>query len=511
MCQRCARLRVRAGRLTCRWYPPQALRKPLSAQIRGMKRSLALAGAGGVAVTLSLPPVHLWWMGPIGVALLLEGVMGTPLRTRAISGVVFAIGWMGPGLFWVSEFHVVGFAVLVMLESGLIAVGILGIQERRMMAVVPAVMVFIEVLRTALPFGGLPLAGIALGQTNGPLLPIAGVVGNLGVAAATAALGTAIVGWRRGQKGPAVCGAVAVGALAFGGFGSIGVTNKANSITVAAVQGGGPRGIRAINADPEKVYQRHIAASARIPDNGADIVLWPEDVLAISGPIQHSQQRFELARLARRVDGELLVGVVEDDGARFHNAAIGWDAFGRLAHRYEKYHRVPFGEYVPLRGLLKHVTDLSVLPRDAYVGKKANVLQFERAKAGVLISFEVFFENRGRTASLDNAELLLVPTNASSYRGSAVPAQEVAAAQLRAVETSRWVVQAAPTGYSAFVSPEGKVVAQTKLGAQEVLIRKVRLRKGNTPYTVEGSTPLVILATLSFLWATLIGRKRPTD
>lgn len=450
-------------------------------------------------------------MGPIGIALLLQGVIGQGLRNRILAGVAFGFGWMGPGLFWATDFHIVGFFALVLLETTLVTVGVVGIHDRRRMAAIPAIFVFIEVLRIAVPFGGLPLAGIALGQTEGPLLPIAGLFGHLGITAATAAIGAALISLWKGQRLAAVMGFVVVAALALSDLSSIGVKDSGTSLTVAAVQGGGPRGTRAIDDDADKVFQRHLVASRKIPDNGADIVLWPENVLSIDTPIEKSSEQFALARLARRVDGEVIVGVVEREGDRFRNAAVGWDAFGRLSHRYEKHHRVPFGEYVPLRGLLEHVVDLSVLPRDAIVGDKKNVLNLQRGKAGILISFEVFFDSRGRQAAIGKADILLVPTNASSYTTDAVPAQEVAAAQLRAVESSRWLVQAAPTGYSAFVAPDGKVVQQTKLGEQQVLTQKVQLRKGNTPYTVIGNVAFVLIAALSFLWATLMGRNQPSE
>jgi apolipoprotein N-acyltransferase len=78
---------------------------------------------------------------------------------------------------------------------------------------------------------------------------------------------------------------------------------------------------------------------------------------------------------------------------------------------------------------------------------------------------------------------MLVPTNASSFSTGQVPAQELAAGRLRAMETGRWVVQSAPTGYSAVVDPGGKVLAHSDLGRQEVIQRTVERRAGQTPAT----------------------------
>ena len=59
----------------------------------------------------------------------------------------------------------------------------------------------------------------------------------------------------------------------------------------------------------------------------------------------------------------------------------------------------------------------------------------------------------------DGAELVVNPTNGSSYWLSIVQTQQVASSRLRALETDRWVLQVAPTGFSAVVTPDGRVLA----------------------------------------------------
>jgi apolipoprotein N-acyltransferase len=167
---------------------------------------------------------------------------------------------------------------------------------------------------------------------------------------------------------------------------------------------------------------------------------------------------------------------------------------GAMFPRYDKVHRVPFGEYVPARGLFEHLADLSDVPRDATVGTRPGVLSLPGVKLGVVISYEVFFPERARAAIRAGGRILLVPTNASSYRDAQVPAQEVAVARLRAIETGRWVVQAAPTGYSAVIDHRGVVHAQSALGGPAVLQAEVDLRSGRTLFVVWGPAPWLLLA-----------------
>jgi apolipoprotein N-acyltransferase len=133
------------------------------------------------------------------------------------------------------------------------------------------------------------------------------------------------------------------------------------------------------------------------------------------------------------------------------------------------------------------------------------VLRLPFGTVGVLISYEVFFEDRARAAVAAGAEILVVPTNASSYRQAQVPAQEVAAARLRAIEAGRWLVQAAPTGYSAVIDPEGRVRQQSSLGPSAVITAWVESRRGRTLASFLGGPPVVFLAALGLLAANLSG------
>jgi apolipoprotein N-acyltransferase len=146
-------------------------------------------------------------------------------------------------------------------------------------------------------------------------------------------------------------------------------------------------------------------------------------------------------------------------------------------------------------------------PRDQVVGQEPNVLETPTWPLGVVISWEVFFGRRVRTAVNDGAEVMLNPTNGSSYWLTQVQTQQVASSRLRAVESGRWLVQAAPTGFSAIVTPAGDVVALSDLGEQAVVQGRVQLREGDTIAAVTGDLIPLLLAGL-LLMAAWVGRLR---
>ena len=171
---------------------------------------------------------------------------------------------------------------------------------------------------------------------------------------------------------------------------------------------------------------------------------------------------------------------------------------------------MPFGEYVPLRGLLEKVA--SGLPgRDAIAGDNPAVLDTPVGRVGVVISWEVFFDTRARDAIGHGGRVLLNPTNGSSYWLTQVQSQQIASSRLRAMETGRWVLQAAPTGFSAIVTPSGDVVDRTGISERRVLHGTIGVREGQTWATRVGDRPMLLLALVLYAVAWLVARRTSTQ
>jgi apolipoprotein N-acyltransferase len=192
-----------------------------------------------------------------------------------------------------------------------------------------------------------------------------------------------------------------------------------------------------------------------------------------------------------------VVGTVEGAGPeRYANAAVLVDADGRVVDRYDKVRRVPFGEYTPLRSLLEPVAGDALNDRDLLIGQGRGRLDVPGrvGRVAVAISWEVFFSDRVREGVEDGGRIVLNPTNGSSFTGTIVQTQQVASSRLRALETGRWVLQVAPTGFTAVVDDHGRVLDRTSVSERRVIQREVRLREGLTPYTRLGNAPALALA-----------------
>ena len=179
---------------------------------------------------------------------------------------------------------------------------------------------------------------------------------------------------------------------------------------------------------------------------------------------------------------------------RFRNSQQVVRPDGTWGDRYVKVQRVPFGEWVPFREWIEKVAPDTLAARDATVSHQSGLMQTDVAPIGTAISWEIFFGHRARSAINAGGQLLYNPTNGSTYTGTFVQTQQVASSRLRAVETGRWEVQVAPTGFSAFVSPDGDVHQRTGTREQAVRTRTLPLRTGDTWYLRWGDLPARVLA-----------------
>jgi len=471
-----------------------------------MIRIVGRAALAGVLIAASLPPWGWWPLAFVGLALLDRLIADQPALTRFRRGWLVCAAVFFPTMIWLETFTLPGYMIAAAYYAaifGLACMACPATTPGRWIAL-PGVWVLAEAFRDRWPFGGVPVSRLAMGQVDTPLVNVVRVGGPLLLDLVTVVVGVALAAaiarrWRVAAGGIAVVAVVVVVGLVAPRGHNIG------SLRIAAVQGGGPQGTRFFDEQAQLVYDRHVEATDLV-QTPVDVVLWPENVVNIEGRITNNDVGRELSDIARRLHTTLLVGVVEGDGNGFHNSQVAIDPNGNYIDRYEKVHRVPFGEYVPLRWLLEPFAGNSLIKRDAYDGSDPAVLHTPAGTFGVAISWEIFFADRARAAIRQGGEVLLNPTNGASFHGSIIQSQQIASTRLRAIETGRWVVQAAPTGFSAVITPSGRVVVRSGISEQRVLEETVQRRSGLTWATRLGDWPPLALSVLAIALGHLTAR-----
>jgi apolipoprotein N-acyltransferase len=467
--------------------------------IRTWPPALAACIGSGLLVAAALPPIGIWPLAFVGVVLLDWVLADQPVRSRFVRGALAEAAVLFPTTIWMSDFTVPGYLVAALVMSAMFGLGAMLVPPTSPMRwlALPAAIVAVEAVRGRWPFGGVPLSTLAYAEVAGPLAPTARLGGALLLIGMTVVVGVVLAAGVRRAWWPAAVGTGVVAvALVLAAAAPRG--EPVGEVETALVQGGGPQGTTAAETDDEVVFERHLEASELVPEN-AELVVWPEDIVDLDGQLAGSRELDALGALARRLDATLVVGVTEitEDGDRFRNAAVAFNADGTVADRYGKVRRVPFGEYVPLRWLVGPFGPDELVPRDAVVGTGPAVLDTEVGRLGVVISWEVWFADRARDAIGNSGQVLLNPTNGSSYSGTIVQTQQIAASRLRSIETGRWTLQVAPTGFTAFVTEAGEVLERTAISEREVLSGTVELRDGQTIATRVGDWLAVGIAVVA--------------
>jgi apolipoprotein N-acyltransferase len=126
---------------------------------------------------------------------------------------------------------------------------------------------------------------------------------------------------------------------------------------------------------------------------------------------------------------------------------------------YFKQRLVPFGEYVPLGGLLRAIRPISrAVPSSFTPGQGSTLLSLGPWKLGGAVCYEVVYPWIAREEARTGADVLFTLTNDSWYGRAGAQRQHWQSAVARAIETGRPLVRAAITGISGAVDATGRVL-----------------------------------------------------
>ena len=457
-----------------------------------MKKFFAPACAG-LLVAASMPPWGWWPLALAGLAWY-GSLAWNRHETHAFStAFVFSLGWFLPALAWMWFLTIPGYFIACAIFASMHGVGALIARRLSKDRTSHAQALLVahcaaEALRLSWPFGGVPLATLAISQHQSPLAALSPLGGSILLSFATMWLAFSQRKFR-----------ALVAVILLIGLANITnrVSNNGETRRIAFVQGGGEQGTRAVYSDPREVFDRHIAATRLLqPDTQRDMVIWPENVVNVTsmGLFVDNREYKDLASEAKRLNVPFVVGITEDAGRdSFMNAQVVIEPDGTISSRYDKVRRVPFGEYMPMRRVIEAMgAPTHLVPRDARAGDARAWIDVANTRAAVAISWEVFFGGRVNEGVVDGATFIINPTNGSSYTGTILQTQQIAASRLRAREQSRWLVQVAPTGFSAFVSPSGDVFDRVGITKQGVVERTISLRTGRTLYSYLGNRAYIV-------------------
>lgn len=433
-------------------------------------------------------------------------------------GLLFGLVFFGIHLWWIFLFGWMAWTALVFvlsLYTGLATfVGSRVSGGRFAPLLVAGAWTGAELLRDRWPYGGYSWGAVGTTQTTVPGVRfLAGTIGVYGLSFLIAFAGAGIVRivvdrdvpWRSVAAVGGVLLAFVVADLAVGSS-----PTPIRPLRVGVVQGNVPRPI--VVGQRNAILKNHIDLTRQLlaTHRDLDLVVWPEESIG-EGVSPGSLSLVEDFSRDARVP--MLVGQTIVEDGDFLNLVRHIDARGRLVETYQKRHPVPFGEYVPVGFMRRFVGTLeSEIPTDQVPGTRANVFDVNRTAIATPICFESVFPRDFLDFVRNGAELFVLSTNDSSFERSYASQQHLAHTRMRALETRQWVIQAALSGPSAVIEPDGDVLHETRLFEGDAFVADVRARPSPSLYAKTGDLFASLFATATGIVyvAALRPRRRPS-
>ena len=500
--------------------------------------ALLLSVAGGLAVFAAFPPLDVWPLALLGPGLLVVALTGRSLRGSFGCGLVFGLALFVPLLSWLINVAWYAWGALAAALAVIFAIVCIG---QRLLLELPfwpplvaAWWVAAEALRDRWPFA-FPWGRLAMSQSvapdvrwvavgGAPLLSfLVALTGAMAARAVLTALGAG--GWRsRGTGGAALAAVVTAGLVLAGGLLPVDPTGGAPTATVAAIQGNVPRARNLSQLlNDSQVTQNHVAATAKLAAEvkagrlpAPDVVIWPEDSTGLD-PREYPFVYAEIMGAVDAVGKPILVGEVLQNPQR--NVGQLWVPGVGPTTFYVKRELVPFGEYIPFRGLISSFSSLpSLQPVNFTPGRKAVVFDVGQIRLGDVICYEVGFDDLVRSEVNAGANLLALQSNDADFEIDGQlgeTEQQTAMARIRAIESDRAVVYASTTGESTIIAPSGALIAHSGVWQQAILDAPVPLVSYRTLADRVGAWPeyvlvLVTVLALGFAVVTLRTSPQPT-
>jgi apolipoprotein N-acyltransferase len=498
-----------------------------------------IAFFAGLASACGFEPFGLWPVTLACYALLLRQIEQAPrLRSALALGWWFGVGQFVLGLNWIATAFTyqaampawLGWIAVVLLSLYLAvypaaAAGLAWRHGRgdrlRLGLVFAAAWIVTEWLRATMftGFAWNPLGVALLPTPVAHLATMVGTYGLSGVAALIAAVLFLLAG-RRWRAGAAVAGTLTI---------AVGI-----AWALSAVPEGETRTKIVIvqpNIGQQEKWQSgfgarnfvRLAELSRAVEKGPRLLLWPE--AAVTEPLQdgrrqdflYQQAAEEIRRRTASVVGPddlLLTGgitVQSLDGLEVSaatNSVFAMDAGGRVLARYDKAHLVPYGEYLPARPILSRIGLSRLAPGDTDFrpGPGPQTLELPViGKAGFQLCYEIIFS--GEVVDPANRPNFLFNPSNDAWFGAWGPPQHLAQARLRALEEGLPILRSTPTGISAVIDADGRLLHSLPWRTAGVIESGLPLPKPPTLFARLGNVLPLIFAGLLALLAIAVRRR----
>lgn len=487
-----------------------------------------LALISGIVSVFSFAPYHIYPLALIGLIGLLTSLIYSESNKQAAKrGFLFGLGLFGVGMYWiyisVYQFGQAPFLIAALLTILLIMLlasipALAGYCLTRFYPnntiikfclAFPAIWALSEWVRNWL-FSGLPWLLMGSSQTNHlfkGIAPVGGVIMISFLLAHFAGVCVyAALSINRKRIFSAVYLISCVIALLY--LSSIQWTKPVgDSIKTSLVQANISQSLKWDAGQAQNTMVKYQELSEPLwHDN--QLIIWPEAAVPVAMPFS-APLVTGLDKIAKQNNSALIFGVPfqTTDGTSTYNAALG---IGNIQGDYYKRHLVPFGEFFPAKAFSKIILkSLDIPMSDFTAGESLQVpMVMGDVRFSTFICYEIIFpEAVGNTVSATGANVIVALSDDAWFGHSPAQAQQLQMAQMRAMETGRYVLSSTNNGLTAVINQSGKIIAQAKPYETAVLTAEVQPMEGTNPWLRWGIDIILLLSLIClFMGKKLEGR-----
>lgn len=456
-------------------------------------------------LSAAFPGIGWWPLALLAPGLIMWALIGRHFWSSFLVGVVAGFAFFGAHIYWLTVYlGPIPWLALAGLQALFFALGasLIAFAWRfvpriwpgiggRLLAL-PAVLAGLWTLREAItsvwPYGGFSWGRLAFSQSDSPFAPLVAWLGVSGLSFVVAFLAAVLLqGIREISFSWSLRGSVAMAAALLVLMFPAWPVQADGSIRVAAVQGNSNSGLFA-KIQPGDSLNEHLQGSLPIIGKSVDVVVWPENAADID-PLENGYAAKELDFVSAATKAPVVTGTITTDSTgREFNSVLLWENGKGAVDQYDKIHPVPFAEYLPDRSFWYPLAPslFDMVPRDFSFGTRNNVFTIKGAVAGVAICFDIVDDALINQMVNSGAQFILAPTNNADFGHSDESQQQVAIARLRAIETSRSVVNDSTVGVSAMFAPDGTKITSLTPFTRGAMIASIPLSSVKTPAVILG-------------------------
>ncbi len=472
-----------------------------------------------VGMWAAFPDQNLPWLALPALAVFIAVIDRVSAPRAWWYGLVFGWGFILPHIWWatisvggylpwvaLASVEAIAFACFALAANWVTRIRVIDRSIPLSALTIAVLWVGGEQARGRIPFGGFPWGYLAYSQVELPVAHLApwGSEVTIGIAVVTAAvalrrlvsgrrsagidhahLGYYDSAWAR-LGGLILAAACIIAPLAL----PLPASQEEGSIRLGMIQGNVELPADQTFRTPLKVTGNHARVTTEMLDAGEkpDLIVWGENALD-RDPRADDDTRQLFTDLVNRSGVPILAGAVRHTAtpkARYNDMIVWYPGDEAPRASYTKQLPVPFGEYIPYRDTLailsKETARVSV---DMFPGTEPGLLSITLNDGRVIpvavgICFEVAYESVTREGVRDGGQLIIIPTNNSSFGYSAESTQQLQMLKLRALSLSRTAIQVSTNGVSAVIRPDGEVRHLTSMYVPHWAVDTIMLRSSLT-------------------------------